>query len=192
MRFGAATLITLSDFPTTEYPSDTLALCTSVSFHIGANDTVLINSSHGVPSFVGRVTHVATSTQHELMLQETVAFHPFITDGNSRENYLRINVFLPNTDAGSEWPVIPPDMKSSVNGLTEVALTNCVVWCSPKQVSAIVLVPHVWQCVNQTYGQMCGRSHTYFIRYKLLFGDHHSQFDISEDRYPSEAICIYV
>lgn len=58
------------------------------------------------------------------MLQETAAFHPFITDGNSRENYLRINLFLPNTDAGSEWPVVPPDMKSSVNGLTEEALTN--------------------------------------------------------------------
>jgi hypothetical protein len=190
MRFGAANLLCLSEPPGTDYPSAYLLLCSRLGVYVGANDTVRIKASNGVPQFVGRITRTAVSIDDELMQSETESFHPFITNNQSSQQFIRINWFVTKdtsdgAGSGTNWPSTPADLQHAVFGLEEVAITNCVIWCTTQQISAIVLIPHAQQCSDQTYGPMCGRDDCYFIRFSVIFKSE-TEFEYLALSYPEQ------
>ena len=55
------------------------------------------------------------------------------------------------------------------------------MWISPLQVDAIVFFPHEYDCVNQIYGPVAGRTNHFFVRYYLHYDqDGSSNFEFVE------------
>jgi len=67
------------------------------------------------------------------------------------------------------WQSHSEDIIAATNGIEECALTNILLWISPMQVSRLIPILHVQDCVNQSFGPVYQQKHTLFTHAKALF-----------------------
>jgi hypothetical protein len=97
---------------------------------------------------------------------------------------LRVNWFMEKQD-DSEWPSLVSHQLRQSN-ITEVAITNCVVWISPSQIEDIVFVFHSQLCVDQNFGPVFDRKSCYFTHTNIIFPPHEQNVTVSTSFISSE------
>lgn len=68
-----------------------------------------------------------------------------------------------------------------------VAPTNCVVWIHSTQIQNIVFLPHSYQCIQQTFGNVSRRVDMYYVDHSANFtlrtdGEYTLDFEVIEHR----------
>jgi hypothetical protein len=182
MRFGGVGVdfTVLDRAPDPDLTSIAHVYCEAIHSVLSPGDTVKVKLHHSSaqesPAIIGRITNVA----NEPFAHEHI--HPGSSPNSSL--MLRVNWFMEKQD-DSEWPSLASRQLRQTN-ITEVAITNCVVWISPSQIEDIVFVFHSQFCVDQNFGPVFGRKSCYFTHTNIIFPPHEQNCTVSTSFISSE------
>jgi hypothetical protein len=162
-------------------PSPIAIFVPSCHAYLCSGDCVEIS---GPPAtFIGRIIRPSHGSS---LLQLDSSIHPNYSSAAKTPHMgsALIQLYLTPDNCGGdavihpdEWPSVSLKDQRSCVGLTQATVTNAIVWVHVDQISRVVFCPHLSDCVNQTYGPMGGREHTYFVQSQVFFdSDAHYSF----------------
>ncbi len=147
---------------------------------LSAGDTVRISAYEHCPSIIGRIIDIV-----EPSLNTDISRHPYIDvnyQHQGNEKFVAIQLYLVRNNCDTHQQFWPPIHSAAQRRATiqiaEAARSNLVVLAYSRQITDIVWIPHIHDCVNHVYGSVVGRDNTYYLRYQVLINwneeDEHS------------------
>lgn len=148
---------------TSQLPQPTLNWAHYITFittYIATKDTVSIRSNGYTFPFVGRILSVSPCGK----IISLITVHPTaialdILDGDPvffLQLYAQKLHDIPIQWQNS-WRHLEQQVLKATTGLSQVAITNALVWCCVSQIDDIVFFPHTEEYIYHTYGPMYGR-----------------------------------
>ena len=174
-----------------QFPPQLLAMAPALRVPIAPGDTVEFpgDSMEGssFEHYNGRILHINVDRSY-MSGGESIPFHPQ-AHHSPGEPIALIQLAITkrqslNIYGNAVWQSHSEEIISATNGIEECALSNLLLWISPMQVSRLVPILHVQDCIDQSFGPVYHQKHTLFTHSKALFTHPSDNFTHSLETMP--------